>query len=59
MARCPKLEFDGSSTFYNDCKYICSLTRQQFSVDSAQVKYTCKPEYGENYKTCDIYKKYG
>ena len=59
MARCPKLDFDGSSTFYSDCKYICKLTRQQMSVDSAQVKYTCNPDYGEKYRDCDIYKRYG
>ncbi len=59
MARCLKLEFDGSGTFYSDCKYICGLTRQQMSVDSAQVKYTCNPDYRENYRTCDVYKRYG
>lgn len=59
MARCPKLIFEGDHTLYSDCKYICGLTRQTMSVDSAQVKYTCNPSYGENYRTCDVYKRYG
>lgn len=55
MARCPYLDFD-SHTLYSDSKYICKLCGRQMDVDDSRVKYTCKLDYGEEYKNCPIYK---
>lgn len=57
MARCPKLDYESNTLFgnYDDC-YICKVTNKRMSVDSATVKYTCKPDYGEEYRNCPIYK---
>lgn len=55
MARCPYLDFD-SHTLYSDSKYICKLCGRQMDVDDSRVKYTCKPDYGEEYRNCPIYK---
>lgn len=49
MARCPKLDYDG----YN---YICKLTGMKMDFDDTKVKYVCKPDYGEEYYKCPIYK---
>lgn len=55
MARCPYLDFE-SHTFYSDSKFICKLCGKVMDVDDAQVKYTCKVDYGEEYKKCQVYK---
>ncbi len=57
MARCYYLEYksNGYLSSSND-KYICKLCMQEFSVDSAQVKYTCNSDCGEKYKECIVYK---
>lgn len=57
MARCPYLDYESNSYFGNsNDKYICKLCGKQMDVDDLRVKYTCKPDYGEEYKTCQIYK---
>lgn len=57
MARCPYLDYESNSYWGNSSdKYICKLACKQMDVDSSVVKYTCKAEYGEEYKNCPIYK---
>lgn len=57
MARCPYLDYESHNYFGNsDDEYICTLCNRHMSVDDLQVKYTCKVEYGEEYKKCPIYK---
>ena len=36
-------------------KFICKLTGQKMDVDDPKVNYTCKTDYGEDYKNCDAY----
>ncbi|MBQ3127464.1 MAG: hypothetical protein IJC13_00335 [Clostridia bacterium] len=55
MADCPKVRFE-DHTFWNDCKYICTVTGKKMSVDDPKVKHMCKCEYGEEYRDCPIYK---
>lgn len=56
MARCPYLDYESNSFFGNsNDKYICKLTGKKMDVDDSTVKNTCKPEYGEEYKKCQIY----
>ncbi len=58
MARCPYLDYESNSIFGNsNDKYICKLCNQRMSIDDSKVKYTCKVEYGEEYKKCPIYQK--
>lgn len=53
MARCPYLEYDGGRFFsYDD--YYCKLCKKGLS--ESEVKYKCNPDYGEDYKNCQIYK---
>ncbi len=54
MARCPYLDYK-DAIWTSDCKFICKVTGQQFDFDSSQVKYTCKVDYGEEYKKCPAY----
>ena len=57
MARCPYLDYESHSIFGNSSDlYICKLTGKKMSVDDTKVKYTCKPDYGEEYRSCQIYK---
>lgn len=56
MARCPYLDYESNSFFGNsNDKYICKACGKQFDVDDSQVKYTCKADYGEEYKKCPVY----
>lgn len=53
VARCPYLEYDGGRFFsYDD--YYCKLCKKGLS--ESEVKYKCNPDYGEDYKNCQIYK---
>lgn len=56
MARCYYLDYKSNGFFSttND-KYICKLCGKQFDVDDPQVKYTCNPDYGEEYQKCPVY----
>ncbi len=57
MARCYYLDYESNSLFGNDNDYYyCKLCGKRFRVDDPQVKYTCNPSYGEEYKKCPIYK---
>lgn len=57
MARCPYLDYESNSFFGNsNDKYLCKLCGKQMYVDDPQVKYTCKADYGENYRDCSVYK---
>lgn len=57
MARCPKLDYESNSFFGNyDDKYICKVTGMRMGVNDPKVKHVCKPDYGEEYKKCPIYK---
>lgn len=49
MASCPKLEYESN-------KYICTVTGMRMDSDDPKVKHVCKPDYGEEYKKCHIYK---
>lgn len=56
MAQCYYLDYKSNSLFGNsNDKYYCKLCGKQFDVNDPQVKYTCKPEYGEEYKKCPVY----
>lgn len=56
VARCYYLEFRNGGIFSssND-KYYCKLCGKQFDPKDPQVKYTCNPQYGEEYKKCPVY----
>ena len=59
MARCYYLEYESKGFFssandYYYCK-LCPMKRME--INDPQVKYICKPEYGEEYKKCPIYKE--
>ena len=57
MARCPYLDYESNSFFGNSSdNYICKLCGRKMNVNDSQVKYTCNPSYGDNYKDCYIYK---
>ena len=58
MAQCYYLDYisRGFLSSSNDT-YVCKLCGKQFKTDDLQVKYTCKAEYGEEYKKCPIYKE--
>ncbi|WP_029071005.1 hypothetical protein [Kandleria vitulina] len=57
MSRCPFLDYESNSYFGNsNDKYKCELTCQKMDVDDPKVKYTCKADYGDNYKDCEVYK---
>lgn len=56
MSRCYYLEFRNRGWLINDDKYYCKLCGKEFSVNDPQVKYTCKAEYGEEYKKCPVYR---
>lgn len=57
MAECPYLDYKSNNyiTTSSD-KYICKLSGQEMYTDDTKVKYTCKPDYGEEYKKCPYYK---
>ncbi len=57
MAECPHLKFE-SHTWSSDCRYICGFTGERYDMDSPKVKEVCKPDYGEKYRDCPIWKKY-
>ncbi len=53
MARCPHLVYKGG---YRD-QYQCDLCPNKIMYgDSSEVKYVCKPDYGEEYRKCQIWK---
>ena len=57
MARCPYLDYESKSYFGNaDDEYICKLCGKHMSIDDLQVKHVCKPDYGEEYYKCPVYK---
>ena len=57
MSRCYYLDYISRGVFSSsNVTYICKLCNKQFAVDDLQVKYTCKAEYGDEYKNCPIYK---
>lgn len=57
MARCPKLDYESNSYFGNSSdKYICKVTGKRMDVDDPKVKEVCNRDYGEEYKTCQIYR---
>ena len=58
MARCPFLDYESNSWFGNSSdKFICKCTGEKMDVDDSQVKYTCKTDYGEDYKQCPTYQR--
>lgn len=57
MARCPYLDYESHNIFGNsDDEYICKVCGKHMRVDDLTVKFTCKPDYGEKYRDCPIYK---
>ena len=57
MAQCHYLKYYSRSLFgsSNDT-YRCKLCGKEFKPDELQIKYSCKAEYGEEYKKCPVYK---
>ncbi|MBR2591312.1 MAG: hypothetical protein IKE65_10415 [Clostridia bacterium] len=56
MSRCPFLDYESNSLFGNSSdEYICKECGKHMPVDSSEVKYVCKAEYGDEYKKCHIY----
>lgn len=51
MAKCYYCEY-----LYSDNKYRCSLTGLQYDTDDPKIKFVCYPEYGDEYKKCEVYK---
>lgn len=54
MARCPYLDYESTGLLYSQGYYFCKLCRKNLS--ESEVKYKCKVDYGEEYKSCQIYK---
>ena len=55
MARCIYLDWkSGGYIGTSNDKYYCKISQKQLSEN--QVKYTCKPDRGEEYKNCQVYK---
>ena len=54
MARCYYLDYisKGFLSSYSNDEYVCKLCGKHFSTNDPQVKYTCNPGYGEEYKKC-------
>ena len=60
MARCPHLEYDGGSVFSSsesDC-YKCDLCGKTWDWNDAFVETICKCENEDEYRKCQIWKKY-
>ena len=57
MARCYYLDYisKGFLTNYDNDEYVCKLCGKHFATNDPQVKYTCNPDYGEEYKKCPVY----
>lgn len=58
MARCIYLDYIDKGFFssYSSGEYVCKLCGKRFSTDDLQVKYTCNPDYGDEYGKCPIYR---
>lgn len=56
MARCPYLDYESHGILFGSEEFICKLCGKHMDVDDPQVKYTCKVDYGEEYKKCRVYK---
>ena len=56
MARCYYLDYisKGFLSSYSNDEYVCKLCGKHFSTSDPQVKYTCNPDYGEEYKKCPV-----
>ena len=52
MARCYYLDYisKGFLSSYDNDEYVCKLCGKRFATNDPQVKYTCNPDYGEEYK---------
>ena len=52
MARCYYLDYisKGFLSSYDNDEYVCKLCGKHFATNDPQVKYTCNPDYGEEYK---------
>lgn len=61
MARCYYLDYisKGFLSSYSNDEYVCKLCGKHFSTSDPQVKYTCNPDYGEEYKKCPVYQTTG
>lgn len=60
MSRCPNLDYESRSFFGNsNDKYKCLLTGKEMHVNDDKVKNTCKADYGDKYKNCEVYKRFG
>ncbi len=58
MAKCPYLNSESSGTFFvGTITYMCRLCGQKMEEDDPKIKYTCYPEYGDEYKKCPIYQE--
>lgn len=57
MARCYYLDYisKGFLSSYSNDEYVCKLCGKRFAINDPQVKYTCNPDYGEEYKKCPVY----
>ena len=58
MARCYYLDYisKGFLSSYDNDEYVCKLCGKRFATNDPQVKYTCNPDYGEEYKKCPVYR---
>ena len=57
MARCYYLDYisKGCLSSYDNDEYVCKLCGKHFATNDPQVKYTCNPDYGEEYQRCPVY----
>lgn len=58
MARCYYLDYisKGCLSSYDNDEYVCKLCGKHFATNDPQVKYTCNPDYGEEYQRCPVYR---
>lgn len=54
MARCPYLEYESRGVLFSQGDYYCDLCKKTLS--ESEVNYKCKPDYGDKYEECPVYK---
>lgn len=60
MARCPKLEYEsGTGGFFSECEYHCMLSGEHFYASDSKLKCMCDADYGECYRNCTTYRRFG
>ena len=54
MARCPYLEYESRGALFSQGDYYCKLCSK--TLTKSEVDNKCKPDYGDKYEQCPVYK---